>query len=368
MSSQSDADDTNRTGLIDSMAAFYGYQWIFLRSLFRSVSERFGAEGLPVLEKGFWRYGYYRGQYLRDRPETFAAGRNALSLVRNWDTGDYVLAALHDAFELHTTPARTTVTFPCVPGADYFRSRGGGEVLELFWRNFLAGVAAGYDEATGVEYADISLDPQTPWQLTWTYRGASEDVQTTSLEDVFAQPTQAIQLTRRTIGVFAALQMYVTRELIEAFDASGEKAVRVASYNFGAERGSAIREQHLKEGVPINFKSFFGGLQERDPVESIFVYRGKRHISPGIFQVDCTYCPLAEVWAEEGGKGIALGYMFDMENHRGLVESYHPGAVVRWDAVKSRGDNTCKFRFLIPEFVTADDPDWAQPKDRNKNT
>ena len=43
MPSQSEADDAHRTGLIDSMAAFYGYQWIFLRSLFRSVSERFGA-------------------------------------------------------------------------------------------------------------------------------------------------------------------------------------------------------------------------------------------------------------------------------------------------------------------------------------
>ena len=314
------------------------------------------------MERGFWRYGYYRGQYLRDRPETFADGRNALSLVRNWDTGDYVLAALDEAFAIQGAPARVSMTFPRVPGTDYFSSRDGGEVLEPFWRNFLAGIAKGYDEATGVEYSDISLDPQTLWQLTWTSRGASEDNQTISFEDAFAQSAQTIQITRRTIGVFAALQMYVTRELIQAFDASGEKAVREASYNFGAERGAAIREQHLKDGVPINFKSFFGGLQERDPVESIFVYRGERHISPGIFQVDCTYCPLAEVWAEEGGKGIALGYTFDMENHRGLVESYHPGAVVRWDAVKSRGDNTCKFRFLIPELVTPDDPDWAQPK------
>ncbi len=132
MSSQCDTDDAHRTGLIDSMAAFYGYQWIFLRSLFRSVSERFGANGLLVLEQGFRRYGYYRGQYLRDRPETFAAGRSALSLVRNWDTGDYVLAALNEAFEIHATPARVTVTFPCVPGTDYFHTRDGGEVLALF--------------------------------------------------------------------------------------------------------------------------------------------------------------------------------------------------------------------------------------------
>ena len=113
-------DDAPRAGLVDSMATFYGYQWIFLRALFRAVSERFGAEGLSILEQGFRRYGYYRGQYLRDRPETFAEGRDALSLVRNWDTGDYALAALHAAFEIQGSPSRVTVTFPCVPGNEYF--------------------------------------------------------------------------------------------------------------------------------------------------------------------------------------------------------------------------------------------------------
>ena len=49
----SDQEDAHRTGLIDSMETFYGYQWIFLRSLFRSVSERFGAEGLSVLGERF---------------------------------------------------------------------------------------------------------------------------------------------------------------------------------------------------------------------------------------------------------------------------------------------------------------------------
>ena len=41
-----------------------------------------------------------------------------------------------------------------------------------------------------------------------------------------------------------------------------------------------------------------------------------------------------------------------MELHRGLVESYHPGAIVRWDELKTRGDTVCRFRFTIPELVT----------------
>ena len=75
-----------------------------------------------------------------------------------------------------------------------------------------------------------------------------------------------------------------------------------------------------------------------------------------MWHTDCTYCPLAEVWAEEGPEGLRLGYMFDAPNHRGLFQSYHPGVVVKWDEVKSRGDRVCKFHFSIPELVTPDDP------------
>jgi hypothetical protein len=103
-------------------------------------------------------------------------------------------------------------------------------------------------------------------------------------------------------------------------------------------------------------KSFMGGLQERDPAAAIFAYRGSGYLSDGVWHADCTYCPLAEVWAEEGAEGLRLGYLFDAPNHRGLFESYHPGVVVRWDSVKSRGDRVCKFRFSIPELMTSDDP------------
>ena len=44
-----------------------------------------------------------------------------------------------------------------------------------------------------------------------------------------------------------------------------------------------------------------------------------------------------------------------MELHRGLVETHHPGAVVKWDSLKTRGDSLCRFRFYIPELVTDDE-------------
>ena len=115
------------------------------------------------------------------------------------------------------------------------------------------------------------------------------------------------------------MQMYVGFELIDRFDASGERALREALYQFGVERGVGMREQALRQGRQLDFQSWFDVLQERDPAESVFVFRGETHISPGVMQAECTYCPLAEVWSEEGEKGLKLGYMYDVEVHRGWL-------------------------------------------------
>ena len=298
-------DSSDRNLRIASMTTMLDYHWMFLRTLSSSVREYLGEAGLAALERGFRRAGYSRGQRMRDRPETFAEGRDALSLIRNWDMGEHAMAALTGPFEVSGTAARATLTLPHVPGADYFSTHPGGEILESYWRNTLAGIAEGYDEAVGVECSTLTLDLHTPWRLTWTYQGESEAVTAPSAEaigDIFAQPAKAIQLTRSTFAAFAVMQMYVGFELIDRFDASGERALREALYQFGVERGQGMREQALSQGRPLDFQSWFDVLQERDPAESVFVFRGETHISPGVMQAECTYCPLAEVWSGEGEK------------------------------------------------------------------
>ena len=133
----------------------------------------------------------------------------------------------------------------------------------------------------GVECSPVTPDLNTPWQLTWTYQGESEEATAEPPEDVFAQPAKAIQLTRSTFAAFAAMEMYVGFELIDRFDASGERALREALYQFGVERGQGMRQQALSQGRALDFQSWFEVLQERDPAESVFVFRGDSHISPG---------------------------------------------------------------------------------------
>ncbi|MCW3002449.1 MAG: hypothetical protein JWQ20_1747 [Conexibacter sp.] len=345
----------DRAALLSSAETFSRYHWIMLRAFHRAAVDRFGAAALPVLEQGYRAYGRQRGRDIRDAPGTVVGPRDAASLLRNWDGCDLALPDAVDGLRVVAGAQGIDVTFPAVPGAAYFAEHGDGEALEPYWRNVLAGLAEAYDPGVEVRWDAISPDPARGWTVTWT-DGHSPVHDPRPVADVFADPERAVVAIRRTTGLLAAFQMAVSRELIAAFDATGEAIVRDASYRFGAERGSAIREQHVAEGRPLNLESFLGGVQERDPAAAIFVYAGEGYLSPGVWQADCSYCPLAEVWASEGAEGLRLGYLFDAPNHQGLFESYHPGAVVKWDSLKSRGDAVCRFRFSIPELMTADDP------------
>ena len=153
-------DSSDRSLRIASMTTMLDYHWMFLRTLSSSVREYLGEAGLAALERGFRRAGYSRGQRIRDRPETFAQGRDALSLIRNWDMGDHAMAAETGSFAVSGTAARATVTLPHVPGADYFSAHAGGDILEPYWRNTLTGMAEGYDAATGGRVLCRDIGPE----------------------------------------------------------------------------------------------------------------------------------------------------------------------------------------------------------------
>ena len=357
-------EGTERDQRISSLRIIDEYYWMLLHQLHQSVSKRLGEPGIQALEEGFRVCGLYRGEALRQHAQTLAEGRDALSLLRAWDVADLALTHPDARIEVEGDAKRASVRMPQVPGSDYFASHEDGDILTAYWRQTLAGIAAGYDEQLSVSQSEISSDGTAPWTITWTFSGEAAGASDVVPGDPFADVAASIRLSRRTFGVFAALCMYVARALTDRFDATGEEVMRESLYNFGFERAQGMREQALREGRPLNFQTWTEIIQNRDPNSFTFVFRGDTRITPGVFQATCTYCPCAEVWSEEGASGLALGYIYDMEVHRGLVEGFHPGGVVAWEKVKTRGDKVCNFRFSIPELVTEDDPEWARSASR----
>lgn len=346
-------------GLI-GLNVFMNYHWLMIAKIKQIIEERFGHDGMDAVATGFREYGFTRGQFLRDLPEVIENGRNPLSLLRYWDTGEIALAQLQSAVQVTGTDNCVELVFREAPGQEYFRYLDQRDILNIYWREFLAGMASGFDDSVTVTSPEIDFSGSKEWTITF-----SNGRETGPLKPLLlpAHTTDVISLTklnRRTIGALGALITNVGRALRKTYDAAADVPISEYSYAFGAARGKALREQHLNEGKSIDFQSFFSGLQTRDTDENVFVFRSDRFLSPGVLQIDCTYCPLAEVWLADGPDGLELAYLFDKHNHLGLVESYHPDALVRWDSVKSRGDRTCKFRFVIPSLISKTDPEWAQ--------
>jgi hypothetical protein len=343
----------DRQTLTKSLDIMSEYHWIFLRHLYRATEGRFGTAGLEALGRGLRAYGFYRGEKIRDNPRVIAASRDAATLILHWDGSEIALASLDGEMGISGDNRAVEVELARAPGMRYFEQHGDLEALSLHWREVMAGIAEGYEDGAAAEVDDAT---STPWRMRFTIPGVEATRQAELPPDALAQPVRYIEVARRATGLIAALQFYTARALVQAFDASGEEAVREASYNFGAERGQALRDRHLAEDIPINLATMDQTLNGvRDPLNAIFSIRGESYFSPAVSMFDCTYCPLAEVWAEEGAEGLALGYLFDMELHRGLVETFHPGAVVKWDALKTRGDAICRFRFSIPELATPEE-------------
>ena len=71
--------------------------------------------------------------------------------------------------------------------------------------------------------------------------------------------------------------------------------------------------------------------------------------------------------AEFGKQGLDLGLLYDIELHTTMYQTYHPGTIVRWDALKTRGDHLCKFRISIPELASPNDPEYAAHEQNAKS-
>ena len=351
----------DRANRIQCLRIIVEYFWMYLRQL-EVATQRLGAPGRDAVTEGVRHYGRYRGESMRESVQGCAEGRDALALLRAWDVADLALASTDSRLQVEGDARAATVKLLRVPGSEYFKGRDGARILADYWRETLRGIEEGYDERLAISPGAITAEPDRGWSLSLRFSGDTARAAHTRPDDALDDARRGIELSRRTFGVLGALCMYTTRALIARFDATGEKAAREALYNFGYERAQGMREQALAEGLPLNLSTWTSIIQRRDPHASSFTFKGPTHVSAGVFQTTCAYCPCAQVWAEEGNEGLVLGYIYDTEVHRGLVEGFHPGGIVTWDKVKTRGDKVCNFRFYIPELVADGDPEWARAK------
>lgn len=351
-----------REGIIASMEDVALKQFLFLRNLADPVLERFGERGRTALDAAFRHYGQWRGDTIRMSQASLVAGNDALAFLANWDSCDFVLAALAGEVGVDGSSTDATLRLPGIPGRAYFKLRSGKpELLQHYWSGLLRGMPAGYDSKLSLSADGASIE--APWSIRARYAGkpagrTSLEQVRAAIRDIFAEPARALALVRGTSRNAGALYMFIAREVIRVWDATGEQVVREGVRAIGRERGTVLREKHIREGKPLNLKTL---MEDWDgPLVSTWVFN-EGYLSEGAWHQDCRYCPYADVWAEFGKEGLALGLLYDVELHTTMYTTYHPGTIVRWDELKTRGDHLCKFRISIPELASPNDPEYKPP-------
>jgi hypothetical protein len=351
-------DMYSREGLIASMEDVYLKQFIFLRNLSNAAVARFDDEGLAAVNAGVRDFGFWRGEFIRFRGQTMMEGTDALSLLRNWDGCDFAMAGLEGDVRVDGGPARATVTLPSVPGASYFEKQEAHEQLGLYWRLVFEGMADGFAHDAMSAVVPEVTDLRAPFSVTWicpdrpSREGSAEGV----LEDVLDTPGRAVEVIRRSSMNNGALYFFVAREVLRRFDTAGEQAIREGVQGIGRERGLAHRERHLSQGKELNMKNL---MEDWDgPLVSVWTWRGEPYLSESTWHSECAWCPYAAAWQEFGQEGLALGYLYDMEVHTTILQTYRPGAIIRWEKLKTRGDQVCQFRFVWPDLLKPGDPGY----------
>jgi hypothetical protein len=355
-------DVVSREGIVASMEDVALKQFLFLRNLADPVLTRFGERGMAALDAAFRHYGQWRGETIRMSQASLVAGNDALAFLANWDSCDFVLANLASEVVIEGSSTEAVVRLPHMPGTPYFELRGGKpEVLQHYWSGLLQGMPAGYDNRLSLVVDGASA--QGSWSIPARYAGkpagrTSLGQVRATIPDILSDPARALALVRGTSRNAGALYMFIAREVIRAWDATGEQLIREGVRGIGRERGSVLREKHVREGKLLNLKSL---MQDWDgPLVSTWVFN-EGYLSEGAWHQDCRYCPYADVWAEFGKEGLDLGLLYDIELHTTMYQTYHPGTIVRWDALKTRGDHLCKFRISIPELASPNDPEYVRP-------
>ena len=351
-----------REGIIASMEDVALKQFLFLRNLADPILERFGDRGTAALDAAFRYYGQWRGDTIRMSQASLVAGNDALAFVANWDSCDFVLANLAGEVAVDGSATDATLRLPRIPGSAYFNLRSGKpELLQRYWSGLLQGMPAGYDRKLSLTADGASIEG--PWSLRARYTGKPAgrtglDRVRAAIRDIFAEPARALAMVRATSRNAGALYMFIAREVIRIWDATGEQVIREGVRSIGRERGTVLREKHIREGKPLNLKTL---MEDWDgPLVSTWVFN-EGYLSEGAWHQDCRYCPYADAWAEFGKEGLALGLLYDIELHTTMYTTYHPGTIVRWDALKTRGDHLCKFRISIPELASPNDPEYERP-------
>jgi hypothetical protein len=346
-------EKVDRAGVVQSCQDLMRFQAMFARHFAHSPAQRLGAEGEPTMLRALHRYGRYRAGLITTALARAKAPLTARTLIEHWDMADYHLLPETGAGAIEGSDGAVTVTLADPPEWQRWREyEAGVEIARLYYRGVLPGLAEGL--GASVSFDAASLDLRRPWTVTWRVESAADDEARGPVHSrIFDRLDDGVELARRTSMNNGALYYFGADEQTKRFDMLGEAALRQQVRDLAHERADRQKAAHQAAGWDLNVKT----LMDHWDGQLISIWQfAPGLLTEGTWHQDCTWCPYAAAWSEFGARGLALGYIYDYELHPTYYRRYHPEMVVQFEAIKTRGDATCKFRISLPSRQRAGEP------------
>ncbi|KHL02736.1 hypothetical protein [Sinomonas humi] len=341
-------EDFGESGLLETLRDVYHKQSVFYRNLRETAERELGRDATAAIKSGLVEYGRWRAMTNRAQSAVVVAGDTPSSWLANWECADFLMFSSDPGLRVSHGPSSVSVAMSAPPELSYFQQHGQSEWLYDFWEWTLQGLSD--------EFARLTARADRSDDAIWTiaFEGEGIDEAAASLGEakaVFAAPVRAIELIRQSSIHNGALYFFLARAIFAAYDASGEASIRSGVRAIGRERGEALRADHLRRGLPLNIKTEMDNWD--GPLVSVWQWREEGTLTPNVWKQECTWCPYASAWNQFGAEGQKFGYLYDVELHTTLYNTYLPGTLVRWETLKTRGDATCGFRIEASDEVIA---------------
>jgi hypothetical protein len=201
-----------------------------------------------------------------------------------------------------------------------------------------------------------ALDLRSPWSDTWTVPSAPDGPRTPVRSGIFDRLDDAVAMARRTSMNNGALYYFCGDAETRRFDMLGEAALREQVRALAHERADRQKTAHTANGWPLTVRT----LMDHWDGQLISIWQFAPGIlTDGTWHQDCTWCPYAAAWEGLGKRALDLGYLYDYELHPTYYRRYHPDMIVQFEAIKTRGDATCKFRISMPSAQEPEEPQFV---------
>jgi hypothetical protein len=309
----------------------------------KTFCDRFGLEGEAALRRAVREYGRARGLAMRARH--LAEGRpiNLESLFGHYDLPSDPRTS-RNLFEL-TPETRLSATKTCQFADLWMEKEDGDHLGRIYCEEVHHAIFEAYDSAVQVNLTQTLTQGDDCCRFAVYLRPANQLGAEQAVPRYSPPEYEETPITRIT-DLFIALYYHMAREMVDTFGNEGERALRHAIRQFGAERGRRMRKQHEEEGLPINLVTLHGqDTKDRpaDPRTEAVTHK----LTPGVRETDVSKCGFHEAWRDWGGTDVALIYC--QEVHHAMWQAYDPEIEVNLPKTLTNGDDRCVFRVYWPE-------------------